>query len=213
MLALLSRAPRTRTRHPAQTHHLFLEQLEDRLSPATVGTTTPTESLTLNATYQQNKQVTLSGQLTGSTGAIANETIYLTGATTGSATTNSQGNYSVTLTASSLGSVYAASADGNSNTAQYTLVGGNPTISNFQAISEGSGLWYFSGNVSNAPTQGEIVEFGGINALEGQSVTVNSDGTFDFWAIVKSGQGGWATAEAVDWWGDTSQIAGAMVNC
>lgn len=213
MLALLNRAPRTRKQRSARTTNLFLERLEDRLSPATIGATAPAENLSLNVAYQQNKQVTLSGQLTGSSGAIANETINFSGAVTGTATTNSQGAYSVTLTASELGTVNAASADGNSNTAQYTLVSSTPTITSFQAKSEGSGLWYFSGTVADAPTQGEVINFGGINALMGQSTTVNSDGTFDYWAIVKSGQGGWASAQAVDWWGDTSEYAVDFVNC
>ena len=211
MLALWNRAPRSRKPFTRRTANLFLERLEDRLSPSTVGV--PTENVTLNVTYLQNKQVTLSGQLTNQSGSNANQTINLGGAVTGTATTNAVGAYSVTLKASQLGTVTAASADGQSNTAQFTLVSNTPTITNFEAEAEGSGLWYFFGTVANAPPQGEVINFGGIKPLLGQSVTVNPDGSFDFWAIVPSGQGGWATAQAVDWWGDTSQIAADVVNC
>jgi hypothetical protein len=58
-----------------------------------------------------------------------------------------------------------------------------------------------------------VVNFGGIKALAGQSDTVNADGTFDFYAIVSTGQGGWAVAWAVDWWGDKSEVATAFVSC
>lgn len=217
MFALLNRTPRTQKPLTRQTANLFLEWLEDRLSPASIdpGPLPPPppppsmESLTLNVTYLQNRQVTLSGNLTGSSGAIPNETIDLSGAVSGTAVTNAQGAYSVTLTATTLGQVSAASADGMSNIADFTLVSGTPTITNFGAIAEGSGLWYFFGSVANAPTQGEVVNFGGINALQGQSVAVSSSGSFGFYAIVNTG--GWATAQAVDWWGDTSQIASDYV--
>ncbi len=171
----------------------------------------PAESLSLNVTYQQNRQVILSGQLTNAAGPVANEGINFSGAVSGTTTTNSQGGYSITLTAMQLGQVNAVSADGLSNTAQYTLIGGSPTISDFEAMPEGGGLWAFSGSVSGAPTQGEVVNFGGIPALNGQSVSVNSDGSFTFYAIVS--QGGMASATAVDWWGDTSPIAKDYVNC
>jgi hypothetical protein len=214
MLASLTRAPRSRKRQTPRFGPLFLERLEDRLSPTSVSPPSPTtENLSLNVTYQQNQQVTLSGQLTNSSGPIANEGVNFSGAVTGTATTNAQGAYSVTLKASQLGTVSAVSADGQSNIAQYTLVSNTPTITSFEAESLGAGLWEFFGTVANAPTQGEVINFGGLTALEGQSVSVNSNGSFSYYCIVNSGQGGWATAEAVDWWGDTSQMAVTMVNC
>jgi hypothetical protein len=129
-------------------------------------------------------------------------------------TTDSNGIYTTkALNIQNLGAEYAASTDGLSNTASYTLVGGSPVVGNFNAISQGGGLWLFSGTVTGAPAQGEIVDFSGINALQGQSTAVNLSGRFTFFAMVKSGQGGWAGAEAVDWWGDTSPPATAFVNC
>lgn len=209
MFGLLTRSPRTRKPIARRSPALCLERLEDRLSP-TGGGPVPSgavETLTMNVTYLQNKQATFSGQLTNANGAVANQTINLTGVVTATATTNATGSYSITLNIPQLGTEYAASSDGLSNTAQFTLVGGSPVISNFKAVSEGGGLWLFTGSVSGAPTQGEVVNFGGIKALQGQSTTVNSDGTFSFAAVVSSGQGGWASAEAVDWWGDTSEPA------
>jgi hypothetical protein len=208
MLGLLTCAPRIRKPLRRSTT-LFVERLEDRLSPSSAAT----EALSMNVTYDPNKQVTLTGTLMNGSGAIANQTINFGGVVNGTATTNSQGAYSVTLSVSALGQVTAASADGQSNTASATLAGGSPVVNNFDAMPEGSGLWCFTGSVTGAPAQGEVVNFGGIPALVGKSVNVNADGSFCYYAIVNSGQGGTATAQAVDWWGDTSPVAADLVNC
>jgi|SRR5579884_542409 len=203
MFGLLTRSSRTRTPLARRTTTLCLERLEDRLSPSSIGG----ESICLNVTYLPGKQATFSGQLTNKSVPVPNETINLTGVVKASATTDSQGNFRITLSIPQLGTENAASADGLSNTALVTLRGGSPSISSFTAVAEGNGLWLFSGTVTGAPTQGEVVNFGGITPLQGQSTSVKSDGTFSFYAIVPSGEGGWASAQAVDWWGDTSQIA------
>lgn len=213
MFGLWSRSPRTRKPVARRTPTLCLERLEDRLSPSGASAVSGGELLTMNVTYLQGKQATFSGQLTNGSGAVANQSINLTGVVAATVTTNATGNYSITLKIPQLGTEYAASSDGLSNIAQFTLVGGSPAIGNFTAKAEGGGLWLFTGSVSGAPTQGEVVSFGGINALQGKSTTVNADGSFSFCAIVKSGQGGWASAEAVDWWGDTSEPAAAFVGC
>ncbi len=223
MFGLLTRSSRARKPRLRHSTVLSLERLEDRLSPSGSGPsgggvgvgggTPPSETITLNVTYDPNKQATFSGQLTNQNGPVALQTINLTGVANGTATTNGQGVFNVTLSISRLGTEYAASADGQSNTAQVTLVNGSPVIGNFTAVSQGGGMWLFEGSVSGAPTQGEAVNFGGITPLQGQSTGVNADGTFEFYAMVPSGQGGWASAEAVDWWGDTSETAVEYVNC
>jgi hypothetical protein len=217
MFGLFSRLSRPRALPARRTTSLFLERLEDRLSPsmggAGGGVQIP-ETITLNATYNPNKYATFSGQLTNRYGPVANHSINLTGVVNASTITDANGKYTTkALNIPNLGTEYAASTDGLSNTAQFTLVGGSPVISNFKAVSQGGGLWLLSGNVTGAPAQGEIINFGGINALQGQSTPVNLDGSFTFYVMVKSGQGGWASAEAVDWWGDTSDPAAAFVNC
>jgi hypothetical protein len=80
-------------------------------------------------------------------------------------------------------------------------------------VSQGGGLWLLSGTVTGAPEKVAIVDFSGINALHGQSTSVRSDGSFAVYVMVKSGQGGWAGAEAVDWWGVRSSPSTAFVNC
>ncbi|HWG44888.1 MAG TPA: hypothetical protein VN688_19095 [Gemmataceae bacterium] len=217
MFDLFTRSPRSQ-KAAARTVSLRLERLEDRLSPSGLGfslpppnPTLPSETVTMNVTYDPNKQVTLTGQLSNSMGAIANQTINFGGAVNGTATTDAQGNYSVTLTASQLGQVTAASSDGKSNTATATLASQVPTISSFTATCEGNSVWEFEGTVTGAPTQGEVVNLGGIPALDDVTVNVNPDGTFYVFATVSAGNGGAASAEAVDWWGDTSELATTSV--
>jgi hypothetical protein len=166
------------------------------------------DGLTMNVTYVPNKQVTLSGHLTSPNNV--GQVIQFGGVVNGTTTTNAQGNYSATLKVFQLGQATAVEANGQSNTCTATLVSQIPNIT-FTATPEGNGVWLFSGTVTGAPTQGEVVNFGGFTALAGQSTTVNADGTFSFTCTVASGQGGLATAQAVDWWGDESQIATASV--
>jgi hypothetical protein len=160
--------------------------------------------LWMNVTYQPNREVTLSGGLYSMGGAVANQTVNFGGVVNGTATTNAMGMYSVTLPVSQLGQVTAASADGLSNTMQATLVGGIPTINHFMAIPESNGYWMLCGQVTGAPTQGEVIQFQGIQAVTGLSCNVGADGTFAALALIPSGQGGDVMAGALDWWGDTS---------
>ena len=207
MLALLApsrRAPHAKT---PRSIALYLERLEDRLSPSGM------EMISLYATYQPNREVILRGQLTGPSGPLANQTVNLGGVVNSTATTDAQGYYSTTLTVSQLGQVTATSADGQSNTAATTLAAGSPTISRFSAIPQGGGLWLFTGQVMGAPVQGEVIRFDGLTALADKTCNVNMDGSFSYCCYVANGQGGVAVAEAVDWWGDTSNDATATVVC
>jgi hypothetical protein len=207
MFKLLQRPSRTRKPAAPRFARLSLERLEDRLSPSGA------QTISLHVVYLPNRQATFEGQLLYQANPVAKQTIILSGVVNATATTDSQGHYSVTLPVPQLGQENAKSANGLSNTAQYTLVCCSPVIANFSAVSEGNGLWCFSGKVSGAPTEGEVVNFSGIKAVNGQSVEVNSDGTFDFYAIVTGGNGGWATAQAVDWRGNKSPVASTFVNC
>jgi hypothetical protein len=203
MFGLLTRSCRSRKALAPRTTTLCLERLEDRLSPSLA----VSDSLGLGVTYPQANQATFSGQLTSPSGPVANATTTLSGVANATTTPNSQGNHSITLPVPQLGTVNAVSSDPNANEVPYFMVCGSPTISNFTAVAEGNGLWLFSGTVTGDSGQGGIVNFGGIAPLQGESTEVNSDGTFDFYAIIPTGEGGWASAQAVNCWGNTSQIA------
>jgi hypothetical protein len=158
----------------------------------------------MTVTYEPNKQVALSGHLTSDNNVW--QQIQFGGVVNGTAMTDANGNYSAVLMVPQLGQVTAQEANGQSNTVTANLVSQIPNIT-FTASPQGNGVWLFSGTVAGAPTQGEVVNFGGITPLAGQSTSVNADGTFSFTCVVNSGQGGCATAQAVDWWGDASAVA------
>lgn len=198
MFSLLGRFRRSPKSIPPRSFRPQLERLEDRLSPSGF------EMLWMNVTYDPNREVTLSGALYSMGGPVANQTVNFGGVVNGTATTNVLGMYSVTLPVSQLGQVTAASADGLSNTMQATLVGGTPTIDRFMAMPQNNGYWMLCGQVTGAPTQGEVIQFDGISAVAGLTCNVNADGTFAAVALIPSGQGGDVMAGAVDWWGDTS---------
>jgi hypothetical protein len=170
------------------------------------------ENLNLQFAYQPNRQVLFTGGVSD-TLVPGGQTIQFSGAVNGTATTDASGSFSVILKATSLGQVNVTSASQPCNTVTVTLKSGQPVISNFQAVCQGNGVWLFTGTVTGAPTQGEVINFGGITALTGKSVTVNGDGTFSFYGVVAGGQGGIAWAQAVDWWGDTSEEAMTSVPC
>jgi hypothetical protein len=196
MPGLLTPSPHNRSASSLRFARPFLEGLEDRLAPS---------NLTMAVTYEPNKQVLISGQLTG-TSNPANEQINIMGAAQGQCVTDAQGNYSVILTANSLGVVGAVTADGQSNIALATLAVGPAVINNFKAVAQPGGYYQFSGNVSGtAPTQGMVIDFGGLACLQNQTVAVNADGSFCLTIQVPQGQTGMVWAQSVDWWGDPSQ--------
>jgi hypothetical protein len=172
----------------------------------------PMENINMQVTYDPNRQVTLTGGVSN-TPTPGGQTIQFGGIVSGTTTTNAFGSFSITLPVKELGQVTATSTSQPCNTASANLVSQQPVITNFKAINEGNGVWLFTGSVSGPPTQGEVVDFGGILPLTGKSVAVNADGTFSFCGMVACGQGGIAWAEAVDWWGDTSNPAQTPVTC
>jgi hypothetical protein len=143
----------------------------------------------------------------------AYRTVTFSGGYSGTTTTNSQGFFSIMVTANQLGPMMATTTDpaGHaSNGAIYTLTSTAPVIQNF-SVSELPNGWYeFTGQVTDESPQGLTVYFGGEPiSLEGHSVTVAADGTFSF-AIQLNGTSsddGVATAVTTDWWGLQSNVA------
>jgi hypothetical protein len=197
MFSLLRRA-RRRPLCPAPTHTFrpLLEVLEARDCPS--------GSLSMAVNYQPNHQVILYGVLSGEPNN-AGQVIGFSGAASGAATTDSNGYYNVTLTASQLGQVNAVDAADPAATAQATLTSSASMMNNFIAVQDGGGYWDFKGQVTGAPTSGMVVNFGGL--IQGQHINVNPDGTFDLYMYLAPNQMGIVTAQATDWWGDTSNSA------
>ena len=198
MLRLFRRPSRTKAPSSARPVRLLLEALEDRYCPSG-----PSETITLNVAYNANRQVTFSGHVTAS--QPSGLTVQISGSASGTATTNANGDYSVTLTGNNLGQVSAATTDGRSNTATSTLTATTPTIQNLGYTKGFLNYYTFAGDVTGDVTAGMVIVFGGISALSGRTATVDANGHFSI-TVQVTDQGPWtASAYAVDWWGLDSQ--------
>jgi hypothetical protein len=200
MFSLLRRPSRTKAPSAPRPARLFLEALEDRNSPSTI---------TLNVAYAANRQVTYSGHVTGGT---PGQSVQISGAVSGSTTTNGNGDYSVTLTTDNLGQVSAQTTDGQSNTATATLSATTPMMQTFGYTKGFLDYYTFSGKVTGDVTAGMVITFGGIDALNGKTATVDSNGNFSITVEITESDPGMATAYATDWYGLGSQVAYVLVS-
>jgi hypothetical protein len=172
--------------------------------------------LTLSVTYNAKTSVTLSGKVTDDLASVAGLTVTFSGEAGGSATTDSNGNFSYTTNASGLGVVSAvtSNADGASNTATVTLSVPAPVISNFSAVQQSGYQFVFSGIVGAQTAAGLTITFGGLASLSGQTATVASNGSFQLVVRLRSdgSDNGSATAQTTDWWGQASNIATTWID-
>lgn len=169
---------------------------------ATIAKTPP--SLILFISYGSQRTITASG--TVSDLDPVGRTVTIGGVASGSLTTNSLGQYSLTTTASALGQVTASVTDAWGQTSYatpFTLTSDVPVIENFTAIHGAGNVWTFQGRVVDESAAGLTVYFGGLGSLMGQSVTVDTDGTFTFTRTLDPMMdlGHTATAIVTDWWG------------
>jgi hypothetical protein len=210
MFRLIHRPSHKQTLFSPRPVRLLLEPLEDRNSPSTI---------TLNVAYAANHHVILSGQVTAggwgahTDGEWSGVTVQISGAASGSTKTDANGNYSVDLTASSLGQVQAKTADILSNTATATLTSNTPTIELFGVVAGPLNFYTFSGQVTGDVTGGMVITFGGqVQAMNGRTVTVDADGYFAISVQINSNDLGTVTATATDWWGIYSDEVAVLVS-
>ena len=186
------RKPVARTPHCAWP---WLEALEDRWCP-----TAP--QITLSATVMANHAVMLAGQVTA--GQIQGLNITFSGAASGSATSNSSGDFSFQTSTATLGTVSAIGVDQynqSSNTATATIAVAAPTIS--LQVSYGSQTTItLAGQVSGIDAGGRTVTFSGMAT---GSVMTNSDGTYSFTTTATAL--GNVSAQTMDLWGQSSNTA------
>ncbi len=168
MFGWLSSSSAKKASRPQPTARLGLERLETRDTPST---------LTMSATYGLGHNVTLSGNLSG-TSTPANQTICITGVASGMAETDANGNFSVTIQANTLGEVDAQTMDGASNVASVTLTDTAPKCFNFGGVPEGNNMWVFSGTVTwTHPFQSMQAQIQGPPPVGVVPVGVTSNGT------------------------------------
>jgi len=130
---------------------------------------------------------------------------------------SSSGTFSTSSTATSLGTVTAVventSTQVSGNPAYANITDAAPVISNFTASRIAGNYWTFSGQVTDDQSvSGLVITLGGINALQGVTVTPNSQGWFTYSCTVAPSDSGTATAQAQDIWGVLSNTAWTIVN-
>jgi hypothetical protein len=170
---------------------------------ATLSSVAP--SLSIDVMEAAGGMVTVSGTVTDAT--KAGLTITLGGVASGTAITNANGYFSVTVEASALGTVTATTADvwgQSSNVAQADFTSMAPTITNFSGSCGDGTTWYFTGTVGDVSPGGLTVVFSGV--ISGSAVT-NSNGAFSICCVIPHGTFDFAEAQVTDIWGLESQIA------
>jgi large repetitive protein len=177
--------------------------------PAFGRITVPPPIVSLSITYGSQRTVTLSGQVTDLDASSLSVTF--TGVASGSVAVNPDGIFTLTTTATGLGTIQASTTDlwgQASNTAQVTVSALPPSITSFTATCLGGNLWTLSGTVTDQTSPaGLSVQFGGLSGVTGQTATVGANGAFSLTVQIPSGVSGTVTAEATDWWGLQSNTA------
>lgn len=161
-------------------------------------------SLDVQATGQ-GKQVEVTGSI--SAGDVSGPTVTFAGSiglADSSTTTDSNGNFDLITTATSLGDLTATVTDvwGTQTQSSTSLMVPPPSLSQFTGVNEGNGIWCFSGTVSGPDLGDDTVQFSGVAA---GATTVNADGTFSE-ELLLNGQSpsGEEYAVATDIWGQQS---------
>jgi hypothetical protein len=174
---------------------------------ADTGTAAPYITIT-GITYGHQKSVTITGEVIAEN--PAGLTVNLGGVVSGSTTTDSAGNFSVTLTASALGNVTAQTSDANgqSNVATKTISVPPPQIDALVYSEQPGNSFVIRGHVNCQDPQGLTVNFGGeVIALDGQHATVDASGWFQIVVTIPTNDNGTFTAQVTDYWGQQSNLA------
>src|SRR5262245_60265610 len=177
-----------------------LEVLEGREVPAT---------LTLSVAYGVSRQITLSGSLIDHPNPSL-QTINVSGKATGTTMTNMQGQFSVTLEATGLGTVIAAVMDSSTTPVSVTLTDA-PLSLTFDAVEATGHVWTLQGqiNYSQRPPA-LIVYFGGSpTSLQMMTTGATSSGHYELGVMLNGtpSDNGIAWAKVVSPWGTESPLA------
>lgn len=178
-----------------------LEELESRWVPSTV---------TLNPlSYGIGRQVTVSGTVTDCFNP-AFKLINISGQACGMTMTNSQGQFSVTVQANSLGYITATEWSDPSSAASALLTDVTPVISEFTACEHPGNMWILEGTVSySRGAQLMVVNFGGVPvSLRYQTTMTNTSGHFELSVLLNGtiSDNGSVWAQTISPWGTRSDF-------
>jgi hypothetical protein len=176
--------------------------------PAQVAFTSAAPTITLTIAYGPQRSVILAGKVTDE--SPGGRPVTFTGAASGTALTNADGTFSVTLVATQLGNVQAVTTDVwglSADAAVVTVANTAPVISDFTGNRGSGNVWTFGGKVTDEAAVGLTVRFGGLASLQDKTATVQADGWFWLSVVLAEGEDGTALARATDWWGVQSDEA------
>jgi hypothetical protein len=200
----------TATLQPAEDGRATAQATDAAGLNSNTATTLVTEApaVSFSIAYGQQHMVTLSGRVTDEhPGGL---TVNFGGVVTGSAVTNADGTFSITLQASALGQVQAMTTDTwgvGSAVASATVANGAPQLVAVSAVEGTNNVWTIQGTVSDECAQGLTVSFSGLPSVEGKTATVSSNGTFCLIVTLQPGECGTISALTTDWWDTTSNLS------
>ena len=158
-----------------------------------------TPQITLSAQVLPGQEVLLTGTVMDDLPGGA--TVTFSGAASGTAVTDANGNFSFTTTAAELGTVYAVAVDQNqqtTNTASAQIAVAAPLLTMYVS-SVADGLATFSGKLTDIDAEGETIHYSGA-----ASGTVATDANGDFSITLPATGTGTLTAVTTDLWGRLS---------
>lgn len=169
----------------------------------------PAPSLQMTSIAAGPHEFTLSGHVTDN--QPAGLTVQFSGAYSGSAQTDAEGNFSLTVSPDQLGLVSGTVTDTaglTSNLAQAIFSSMPPMITSFTTSNVLGHIWTFTGHVTDEYAAGLKVTFGGaVQAVDGLTATVDADGNFSLTVEIADGDDGGVSAQTTDWWGLASNQA------
>lgn len=134
--------------------------------------------------------------------------VTFTGAIVNAVSCDANGNFDHVHNVPTLGAFTAIAGDGNGQSAPFVLGLTNvaPTITPFTAIRQGTSVT-FSGQVNDEASVGLVVTLAGPRLINGQTTTVNGDGTWEIRLTLPASSQGNVTASTVDWYGLTGSAS------
>jgi hypothetical protein len=130
--------------------------------------------------------------------------VVISGAATGIAMCDTNGNFDVTLNVPVPGSITAIPGDGT-HSGQARVVALNniaPTVSVI-AVQGPNNTWTFRGNVGDECPEGMIVTFEGPAGINAVTATIQAGGAYSVTVTLSPNASGQVTARTTDWYGQT----------
>ena len=156
--------------------------------------------------------VQVAGQKYRISGTVADETpascgVVITGAASGVALCDAQGNFDAVFDVAAPGAITAVAGDGQLSSAPVGLTLTNAAPTTTIQVRRVENILRFSGTVTDEVPAGLTVTLSGATWLNGTSATVTANGTWSVSVSSRPGSAGTATATVTDWYGLTGSAS------